>query len=417
MGDKLFLTGGRRLQGEVRASGAKNAALPIINAAILAKGETQLDDIPDLRDVFHLQQILESMGVGVAYDQGTMTINPEKAHFAEPPYELVRKLRASYYLLGVLLARNGEARIALPGGCAIGNRPIDLHLKGFKALGADVHLDHGVVEVKAKRKLKGAKIYLDYPSVGATVNIMLAASRAEGQTVIENAAREPEIIDLANMLTVMGARIKGVGTDIVKVEGVDQLSSTQHRIIPDRIESGSYMIAAAATRGDVYVRNSLCEHLKSLLAKLKEMGVKIEEDIEGVRVTAPNSLKGIDVKTLPHPGFPTDLQPQMMALLTQAEEGTSLVIETVFENRFMHVDELKRMGADIKLDGRGAIVKPSRLSGAKVWATDLRAGVALIIAGLAAEGETQINDFFHVERGYEKIEEKFKGLGADLHLE
>ncbi len=417
MADRLFLNGGKRLQGEVRASGAKNAALPIINAALLGDGESQLEDIPHLRDVIHLQQILEHMGVRVSYDQGVMTINPQQAHFAEPPYELVRKLRASYYLLGVLLARNGEARIALPGGCAIGNRPIDLHLKGFKALGAEIHLDHGVVEVRAPRPLNGARIYLDYPSVGATINIMLAACGARGQTIIENAAREPEIIDLANMLTVMGARIKGVGTDIVKVEGIERLGATQHRIIPDRIESGSYMIAAAATRGDVYVRNSLCEHLKSLLAKLKEMGARIEEDIEGVRVTVPNCLRGVDVKTLPHPGFPTDLQPQMMALLTQAGEGTSLVIETVFENRFMHVDELKRMGADIKMDGRGALVKPSRLSGARVWATDLRAGVALIIAGLSAEGETQINDFHHVERGYEKLEEKFKGLGADLHLE
>lgn len=413
--EKLIINGGDRLKGDVTVSGAKNAALPVVAAALMANGESMLEDIPGLRDVFCMMEILGAMGASVSFQDNVLTVNPNGSEFAEPPYNRVSKLRASYYLMGVLLARQKYARIAMPGGCAIGNRPIDLHLKGFKALGAETSIDHGVVELKASR-LSGAKIYLDYPSVGATINIMLAATLASGLTTIENAAREPEIIDLANYLTVMGARIKGVGTDVIKIEGVQELVPSQHRIIPDRIESGSYMIAAAATRGDVYVRNSLSEHLKSLVAKLKEMGVIIQEDIEGVRVTAPNGIRAVDIKTLPHPGFPTDLQPQMMALLTQVDEGTSMVIETVFENRFMHIDELKRMGANISLDGRGALIKPSPLSGARVSASDLRAGVALIIAGLVADGETEIENAYHVERGYEKIELKLKDIGADLKV-
>lgn len=412
---RLVIIGGNRLQGEVTVSGAKNAALPIITATLLAEGESQVEDVPPLRDVLFLNDIFRNMGVAISYEDKVLTVNPHHASFHEPPYDLVRKMRASYYLMGVFLARKIDTRIALPGGCAIGSRPIDLHLKGFRAMGANVHIDHGFVDLKGSN-LKGANIYLDYPSVGATINIMLAATMADGLTVIENAAREPEIIDLANFLTVMGANIKGVGTDVIKIEGVERLTPANHRIIPDRIEAGSFMIAAAATRGDVFVRNSLCEHLKSLVAKLKEMGIRIDEDIEGVRVRAPNGLRAVDVKTLPHPGFPTDLQPQMMALLTQTNGGTSLIIETVFENRFMHIDELKRMGADIKLDGRGALVKPSRLTGAKVCASDLRAGVALVIAGLAAKGETEIHDIYHVERGYENIEKKLAALGASIKI-
>lgn len=416
MVERIMITGGTRLQGEITVSGAKNAALPIIVASLLADGESQLEDIPCLRDVYVLKDILSVMGAQTTYENNVMTVHPHNNGFCEPPYELMRKLRASYYLMGVLLARQGKARIALPGGCAIGNRPIDLHLKGFSSMGVESFIDHGFVELRAE-KLQGGKVYLDYPSVGATVNIMLAATMASGTTIIENAAREPEIVDLANFLTVMGARIKGVGTDVIKVEGVQKLQPVQHRIIPDRIEGGSYMIAAAATRGDVYVRNSLSEHLKPVMAKLKEMGVSIKEDIEGVRVTSPNGLRAVDVKTLPYPGFPTDLQPQMMALMTQVDEGSGLVIETVFENRFMHVDELKRMGANITLDGRGALVKPALLSGARVVATDLRAGVALLIAGLTAQGETEIKEIHHIERGYENIDRKLAGLGAPIKIE
>lgn len=410
--ERIVITGGERLAGEIVVGGAKNAALPIICAALLAEGESVLKDIPHLRDVYNLKEILESLGAQVTLANNEMRINPDSVNTSEAPYEMVRKLRASYYILGALLPRLGQARCALPGGCQIGNRPIDLHLKGFRAMGAEVFMDHGSVEVRAE-KLTGAKIYLDYPSVGATINILLAATLAEGQTVIENAAREPEIVDLANYLNFMGAQIRGVGTDVIKVEGVERLHGAEHRIIPDRIEAGTYMIAAAITNSEIYVRNVLSEHLKSLIAKLKEMGVAIEEEIEGIRVSAKNPLKGVDVKTLPHPGFPTDLQAQMMAVLTQVN-GPSLVIETVWENRFMHVDELKRMGADIKLDGRTALIKPTKLTGAKVTATDLRAGAALILAGLAAQGETEVSDIYHIERGYENIENKLRGIGAKI---
>jgi UDP-N-acetylglucosamine 1-carboxyvinyltransferase len=353
------------------------------------------------------------MGAKVIRDKNRIEIDPRLVSKTEADHELARKLRASYYILGVMLAKSGHARTTLPGGCNIGNRPIDLHLKGFRALGAEVNLDHGVVDVKAD-KLTGAEIYLDYPSVGATINIMIAASRADGKTIIENAAREPEIVDLANFLTVMGANIKGVGTDIIKIEGVDEMHGVEHRIIPDRIEAGTYMIASAITGGDVYVRNVLTEHVKPLIAKMHEMGITVEEDIAGVKVKADEKLKAVDVKTLPYPGFPTDMQSQMMALLTQADE-TSLIIETVWENRFMHVDELKRMGADIKIDGHSALIKPGRLAGAEVRATDLRAGAALILAGLAAEGQTEVKDIYHVERGYENIEERLRGVGASIN--
>ncbi len=409
---KFLVKGGTPLQGKITVSGAKNAALPIITASLLAESPSTLLDIPALRDVVNLCEILSDMGAQIERDGSAVYIDPRSLHKSEADSELARQLRASYYILGVMLAKDGRARTSLPGGCNIGNRPIDLHLKGFKALGAEIKLDHGIIEVRAD-KLKGNRIYLDYPSVGATINIMLAATKAEGQTIIENAAREPEIVDLANYLTVMGANIKGVGTDIVKIDGVDSLKGKEHRIIPDRIEAGTYMIASALTGGDVFVNNVLTEHVKPLIAKLHEMNVDIEEEISGVRISSNNELQAVDVKTLPYPGFPTDMQSQMMVLLTQANES-SLVIETVFENRFMHVDELKRMGANIKIDGHSALVKPSQLTGAEVAAADLRAGAALVLAGLVAEGQTEVRDIFHVERGYEDIANKLSGIGANI---
>lgn len=409
---KFLITGGTPLQGEIEVSGAKNAALPIITAALLADDPSTLLDIPELRDVRNLCTIIQKMGCKVQRQGHEVTIDPTSLDKPEADHELARMLRASYYILGVLLAKKGWARTSLPGGCSIGNRPIDLHLKGFKALGAEVKLDHGIVEVKAK-KLIGDRLYLDYPSVGATINIMLAATMAEGTTIIENAAREPEIVDLANYLNVMGAKIKGVGTDIIKIEGVTKLHGSEHRIIPDRIEAGTYMMAAALTNGDVYVRNVLAEHIKPLIAKLHEMGVDIREDITGVNVKSNKRLNAVDIKTLPYPGFPTDLQSQMMVLLTQAD-GASMVIETVWENRFMHVDELKRMGADIKIDGHSALIKPCQLAGAEVTATDLRAGAALILAGLSAQGDTEIREIYHIERGYEDIDKKLASIGAKI---
>jgi len=365
-----------------------------------------------LRDVSNLCEIIKKMGAKVERNGHTVEIDPSGLNTYETDKELAKKLRASYYILGVMLGKYGKARTSLPGGCNIGNRPIDLHLKGFKALGADVSLNHGIVEVTAD-KLVGDKIYLDYPSVGATINIMLAASLAEGKTVIENAAREPELVDLANFLTVMGANIKGVGTDIIKIQGVDRLEGKEHRIIPDRIEAGTFMIAAALTKGDVFVKNVLTEHIKSLIAKLHEMGLEMVEDISGVRVIGNGKLNSVDIKTLPYPGFPTDLQSQIMVLLTQTE-GTSIVKETVWENRFMHVNELKRMGGDITIDGHSALVRESKLSGAEVQVTDLRAGAALVLAGLIGDGQSEIRKIYHVERGYEDIEKKLSSLGADI---
>ncbi|PRX35754.1 UDP-N-acetylglucosamine 1-carboxyvinyltransferase [Orenia metallireducens] len=401
-----------RLEGRLSISGAKNAALPIVMAALIGEGESILENIPNLRDINNLIKILNSLGAKTEYSNNRLKINTDTINRLDIPYDLARKMRASYYVLGALLARCGQAATSLPGGCEIGSRPIDLHLKGFKALGAKVNIEHGVVEVKAD-KLIGAKIYLDYPSVGATSNIMMAAVKAEGQTIIENAAREPEIIDLANYLNVMGAKIKGAGTDIIKIEGADKLEGREYTIIPDRIEAGTYMMAAAIIESDLYIDNVLVEHVKPLIAKLREMGVIVKEDVNSVRIISEGKLKAVDMKTLPYPGFPTDMQAQFMALLTQAE-GASMVIETVFENRFGHVDELKRMGADIKIDGRSAIVKKSNLTGAKVKATDLRAGAALIIAGLVAEGETEIGDIYHIERGYENILGKLSSIGVNI---
>ncbi len=415
MAETLIVEGGPPLAGEVKVSGAKNAALPIMTATLLASSECELNDIPQLKDVRHLADILKSLGAEVQFKgSGQVYVDPRGVDTGEVPDGLVKKLRGSYYLWGVLLARRGWARSYLPGGCQIGKRPIDLHLKGFRALGAEIDIRDQVLEVRAKR-LQGARIYMDYPSVGATINIMLAASLAEGETVIENAAKEPEIVDVANFLTIMGARVRGSGTDIIKIQGVKELHGAEHRIIPDRIEAGTFLLAAAITGGDVYVNNVLSEHLKSVISKLKEMGMIIEEAISGIHISANGSIKAADIKTLPYPGFPTDLQAQGMALLTQTS-NCSRIIETVWEDRFNHVDQLQKMGAQIRLEDSGVVINPGPLKGARVRATDLRAGAALIIAGLVASGRTEITDLYHIKRGYEGIHNKLKSLGARIEL-
>jgi len=403
------------LKGSVKISGAKNSALPIIAASLLSSEVCSLEDIPALDDVVVISEVLASLGADInRTSKNSLKINSSKITNTETPYELMRKMRASFLVMGPLLARMGKARVSLPGGCAIGTRPIDLHLKGFKALGAKIDLGHGYVEAKAD-KLVGDKIYLDFPSVGATENIMMAATMAEGETVIENAAMEPEIVDLANFLNKMGADIKGAGTNNIKIRGVKELGGARHSVIPDRIEAGTYMVAAAITGGDVLVENVIPSHIKPVIAKLIEAGVKVEEGEDNVRVIADNGIKAVDVKTLPYPGFPTDMQSQFMALMSIAE-GTSVIIETVFENRFMHVDELKRMGADIKIDGRSAIIQGTKnMMGAPVKATDLRAGAALILAGLVSEGVTEISDVYHIDRGYTDIEQKLANLGAKIY--
>lgn len=412
--EKLIITGGKKLTGTVKVSGAKNAVLPIIAASLLGTTPSRLLEAPNLEDVRTISEVIEHLGVSVSHDEDALVIDSTNITSCEAPYELVRKMRASFLVMGPLLARRGRAKISLPGGCAIGTRPIDLHLKGFEALGAEIELGHGYVEARAPRGLTGARIYLDFPSVGATENILMAASMAKGQTILENPAEEPEIVDLANFLNAMGARIRGAGTNVIRIEGTDELRGCTHTVIPDRIEAGTYMVAAAMTDGDVYIENALTEHLKPVVAKLKEAGVKIEEDVDGVRVTGTGVLRSVDIKTLPYPGFPTDMQAQFMALTTVAR-GTSVVTETVFENRFMHVDELKRMGANIKIEGRSAVVEGScRLLGCPVKATDLRAGAALVLAGLVADGQTEVGYLHHIDRGYDNLVAKLQGLGANI---
>ncbi|WP_199616815.1 UDP-N-acetylglucosamine 1-carboxyvinyltransferase [Paenibacillus alkalitolerans] len=413
---KIVIRGGKRLSGKVKVSGAKNAVLPIIAASILAsEGECRIQDAPPLDDVFTISQVLQTLGIQVHYKDETVYINAQTLDRWEAPYELVRKMRASFLVMGPLLARKGYARISLPGGCAIGTRPIDQHLKGFEAMGAEIDLGQGYIEAKTGgKRLQGAKIYLDIASVGATENIMMAASLANGITTIENAAKEPEIVDLANFLNAMGAKIRGAGTGIIRIEGVEKLTGVTHTVIPDRVEAGTYMIAAAITQSDVYIEGAIAGHLAPVISKLQEMGVVFEEDENGVRVRSNGRLKGVDIKTLPHPGFPTDMQAQMMALLT-VSEGTSIITETVFENRFMHVAEFKNMNAQIKVEGRTAVIKGNvKLKGAKVCATDLRAGAALILAGLVAEGETEVTGLHHLDRGYVDIAGKLRALGADV---
>lgn len=412
---KIIVKKSNPLKGSVKIDGAKNAVLPIIAATLLAKGKSVIKEVPNLRDVHVISDLLRHLGAEVEYENKTLTVDATNITTCEAPYELVRKMRASFLVMGPLLSRFNHTKISMPGGCAIGTRPIDLHLKGFRCLGADVEIDHGFVEAKTE-KLKGCKLYLDFPSVGATENIMMAASLAEGTTIIENAAEEPEIVDLANFLNEMGADIKGAGTNTIRIKGVKELKGAEHTVIPDRIEAATYMVAAAMTKGDITIENVLMEHLKPVTAKLKEAGCKIIELENAVRVIGPETLKPIDIKTLPHPGFPTDVQAQFMAMLTIAK-GTGVVIETVFENRYMHVAEFNRMGANIKIEGRTAVVKGvDKLYGAKVNATDLRAGAALILCGLIAEGDTEIGEIYHIQRGYVDIDKKITALGGNIEI-
>ncbi|HTG68341.1 MAG TPA: UDP-N-acetylglucosamine 1-carboxyvinyltransferase [Candidatus Udaeobacter sp.] len=413
---KIIVRGGQRLKGTVRVSGAKNAVLPILAASLLAtEGDSVIYDVPLLDDVMTIQKVLASLGAQLTYNNETMRITAQAITSCEAPYELIRKMRASFLVMGPLLGRIGKVRISLPGGCAIGTRPIDQHLKGFEAMGAEITLGQGFIEASTKTRLKGAKIYLDVASVGATENIMMAAALAEGTTILENAAKEPEIVDLANYINAMGGKVRGAGTGVIRIEGVDQMHGAAHNVIPDRVEAGTYMIAAAITGGDVFVEGAIADHLTPVISKLQEMGVEITESDNGIRVQSGAVLKSVDVKTLPHPGFPTDMQSQMMALLL-VSEGTSVVTETVFENRFMHVEEFQKMNAQIKVDGRTAIVSGGLpLTGAKVCATDLRAGAALICAALRADGETEVTGLHHVDRGYVNITGKLAALGAHIY--
>ena len=399
--------------GKVRVSGSKNAVLPIIAATLLTDHRCTIYDVPHLTDVVVMQNIIEDFGGTTHWDNAkeALTIQVKDIKKTEAPYELCAKMRASFLAAGPVLARMGEVKMSLPGGCAIGSRPVDLHIKGLAALGASITQEHGYVHAKAKR-LVGTNIYLDFPSVGATENIMMAAVLAKGQTIIQNCAVEPEIVDLSNFLSSMGAQIRGSGTDTIRINGVESLSGTGHNIIPDRIEAGTFMCAAAISRGDVLITNTVSDHLKPAIAKLREADVLVEESDEGIRVVGSKGRRAIDIKTLPYPGFPTDMQAQFISFLATTP-GTNIVTETVFENRFMHVPELVRMGADIKIDSRSAIIEGvERLTGSQVRATDLRAGAALILAALGASGTTEINDIYHVDRGYFRFDEKLRGLGA-----
>jgi UDP-N-acetylglucosamine 1-carboxyvinyltransferase len=413
--EKIIVRGGNRLNGTVQVEGAKNAVLPVIAATLLAsEGKSIIRDVPQLSDVYTINEVLRYLNAEVTFDGSKITVDASRELLIEAPFEYVRKMRASVLVMGPLLAREGKARVALPGGCAIGSRPIDLHLKGFEAMGAKVRVGNGFIEAEVKDRLQGAKIYLDFPSVGATQNIMMAATLAKGTTTIENVAKEPEIVDLANILNEMGAVVKGAGTGTIRIEGVERMYAADHAIIPDRIEAGTFMIASAITKGNVLVKGAVPEHLTSLIAKLEEMGVTILEEAEGLRVIGPEKLKAVDIKTMPHPGFPTDMQSQMMALLLNAE-GTGMITETVFENRFMHVEEFRRMNADIKIEGRSVIINgPCELQGAEVSATDLRAAAALIIAGLKADGYTRVTELKHLDRGYLNFHHKLSSLGADI---
>lgn len=399
------------MQGTVQVSGAKNAALPLLFATLLAPGTHRLSNVPGLRDIDTTEKLLTILGGRVERDGDIFTVNSDDIRSDEAPYDLVRTMRASFLVLGPLLARVGHARVSLPGGCAIGARPIDLHLKGLEALGAKITLDHGYVEARADR-LRGARICFDFPTVGGTENLMMAAVLAEGVTVLENAAREPEIIDLADALISMGAKISGAGTANVTIEGVDSLQPLHYRVMPDRIEAGSYMVAAAMTGGDIRIKDARLLHMEAFVGKLREAGVEVVEEGDFVRVRCAGPIRSVNIKTQPHPGFPTDMQAQFMALMTRGD-STSVISETVFENRFMHVCELQRLGADIVIDGHVATVKGvPGLCGAPVMATDLRASASLVVAALAAENTTEIGRIYHLDRGYEKLEEKLKSLGA-----
>lgn len=411
---KLLIKGGKRLQGKIKIGGAKNAAVAILPATILSDDTCYIDNLPNINDVRQLKNILLDLGAEIEQDHySKMKVNTATIHRAEALGDSPQSMRASYYFLGALLGRFGKAAVSLPGGCNIGVRPIDQHIKGFEALGAKVTIEHGVVYAKAD-ELKGTAIFLDVVSVGATINIMLAASRAKGMTTIENAAKEPHVVDVANFLNSMGADIKGAGTDVIRINGVDHMHGSEYSVIPDQIEAGTYMLAAAATKGDVFIENIIPKHLESITAKLEEMGVQIEKYDDSIQIIGADHLKHVNIKTQPYPGFPTDLQQPMTVLLSTAD-GTSIVTESIWENRFLHVDELKRMGANIKVEGRTAIIDGvKKLSGTEVKATDLRAGAAMVIAGLIAEGETLVENLIHIDRGYEELEEKMRSLGADI---
>ncbi|HDC4141909.1 TPA: UDP-N-acetylglucosamine 1-carboxyvinyltransferase [Staphylococcus aureus] len=415
--DKIVIKGGNKLTGEVKVEGAKNAVLPILTASLLASDKpSKLVNVPALSDVETINNVLTTLNADVTYkkDENAVVVDATKTLNEEAPYEYVSKMRASILVMGPLLARLGHAIVALPGGCAIGSRPIEQHIKGFEALGAEIHLENGNIYANAKDGLKGTSIHLDFPSVGATQNIIMAASLAKGKTLIENAAKEPEIVDLANYINEMGGRITGAGTDTITINGVESLHGVEHAIIPDRIEAGTLLIAGAITRGDIFVRGAIKEYMASLVYKLEEMGVELDYQEDGIRVRAEGELQPVDIKTLPHPGFPTDMQSQMMALLLTAN-GHKVVTETVFENRFMHVAEFKRMNANINVEGRSAKLEgKSQLQGAQVKATDLRAAAALILAGLVADGKTSVTELTHLDRGYVDLHGKLKQLGADI---
>jgi UDP-N-acetylglucosamine 1-carboxyvinyltransferase len=411
--DEIVITGGHRLTGEVRISGAKNSALPILASTILGGGECVITNVPRVVDVLTMGKLLGILGAAVSHEDNRAVIRAEVIHSTEAPYDLVKTMRASVLVLGPLVARWGEAKVSLPGGCAIGSRPVNLHLAGLAKLGADISIEHGYITAKAKR-LKGARIYCDTPTVTGTENLMMAACLAEGTTVLENAAKEPEVGDLADFLAKRGARIAGAGTDMITIEGVRELKGADHEVIPDRIEAGTYLAAAAMTRGDVTITHCRPGHMEAVLMKLREAGADVQEDKDRVHLTVPGKLKGTDARTLPFPGFPTDMQAQMVALMTLAE-GTSVITETVFESRFMHVEELWRMGADIRVEGNRVVVTGRQgLTGAPVMASDLRASAGLIVAGLAADGVTTVQRVYHLDRGYERIEEKLRALGAQI---
>jgi UDP-N-acetylglucosamine 1-carboxyvinyltransferase len=409
--NKLLIGGGTRVRGRVRVSGSKNATLPIMAACLLARKECILHQVPDLDDVKVMEEVLVSLGARVKRENGTLVINPENINSYELPEYLSRRMRASNLVMGALLGRFGKARVSYPGGCAIGQRPMDIHLKGFREMGYKIEECYGYIEGQAAQ-LSDCEIMLDFPSVGATENLMMAAAVSSGNTVIRNAAREPEIVDMQNFLNRMGARIRGAGLDVIRIEGVGELNGVEHEVIPDRIEAGTFMVLAAVSKGDVVIENVVAEHLVPVTAKIRETGAEVIQHNGGtLRVLGKRKLGPVDIKTMPYPGFPTDMQPQMMALLAGVE-GTSVIVETIFENRFMHVNELRRMGADIKVEGRVAIIKgKNRLRGAAVEATDLRAGAALVIAAVGCTEETIIDNAFHIDRGYEKIEEKLGALG------
>ena len=413
--NRLIINGGKALKGSIDINGAKNAAVAILPAAVLAsKGECIIDNVPDIADVRCLERIIKGLGCQVEkIDNNTLKINAQEIKTVDACGSDVRGMRASYYFIGALLARFKEAKVELPGGCPIGVRPIDQHIKGFEALGAKVSIEHGVVNIMAE-KLVGTNIFFDVVSVGATINLMIAATLAEGTTILENSAREPHVVDVANFLNAMGANVKGAGTDVIRIKGVKELKGCNYSVVPDQIEAGTFMIAAAATRGDVTIQNVIPKHLESISAKLLEMGAKVEEGDDSVRVYVEGPLKGVNIKTAPYPGFPTDVQQPMCTLLTTAS-GRSIIVETIWENRHQHVDELKKMGATIKVEGRSAIIDGvESLTGAIVKATDLRAGAAMVIAGLISDGVTEITSIEHIDRGYPHIEEKFRMLGADI---